>query len=207
MRIAATVSLGEPRTLQAPDSAVSLSIPEGAPGVYTTQVDTSIPRIKTLVPDTDQIISPLVYVEFSPLQTKEQYPPRNACTLCLPQCLRDPRLWQDANVWHYPSTAIGTQTPTRLQWVPNSEVQQENHTFTVNEHGIIITARHFSPFVASCCRTKCEPMVNLLVIGKMDLCADRSTRVDIKAFLTCPLYNIDDFESVSHSGKYRGEPT
>ena len=77
-RTIGTATQGEPCILQAPDSDLSLHIPEGSKGLFTMRVHTDHTRFPGVVPDEECIISPLVEVEHKRL-TDEEKEEEEAC--------------------------------------------------------------------------------------------------------------------------------
>lgn len=207
-KFAATVSLGESRVLQAPGSEVCLQIPEGAPGVYLTQVHTEFSKLKELLTDSmgdECVISPIVDVKFSSLESNlGETQPRQKCTLSVPHCIQEQAKWQHIRVAHH-SAAGNNALVEHMSW-NRSHVPALN-TFRVTPNFIHITTDTFSKFVCTCGEVVCRARIFIFLFVKLDkqraegllgfLWGKGTTTVDINTILGSNLYTLQDFKNVS----------
>lgn len=200
-KFAATVSLGEARTLQAPGSDVCLQVPAGAPGIYLTQVHTEFSRVEQFLPQGEEcIVSPVVEVKFSPLQTISKAPVQlTRCRLNIPHCLQRAERWSDVKVTHYKTDnkSIIAKDLTR-----DTTGNGQEGTFSIDQKRITIVTDTFSVFVCKCGET-CAAIVHVFLFGRLTNFTDEgqegTTTAEINAILGSPLYDICDFKNVSTS--------
>ncbi len=103
--VAATVSLGEPRKLQVPQSDVSIDIPEHSPGIYTVHIDTELADTSIEIPPDECLISPVVEVKFQELESsnKGRQEPLATYRVNIPHCLNHTSPKTDVKVHHISS--------------------------------------------------------------------------------------------------------
>ena len=192
-RIIATVSQGESRILQAPDSDVSLHIPEGSTGLFTMRVHTDHTRFPGVVPHQECIISPLVEVEHKKLSegAEDKEPP--LCFLKIPHSHRNPK----------PGVRVRKVDTMKISFEElqvKSEKIDMNDTFEIDENFITIFTRKFSTFVCTSCNNTCQATVMLFLLGYLEPRQEANdTLTQVKSFICSDLYRIKDFREVSAS--------
>ena len=192
-QLVTTVSLGEARTLQAPQSDVSLDIPENCHGIYSMHIQTN------LTPDEcsadECFISPVVHVSLQKLKTNKADPfVMNLCKLNVPHCLPDGSYWNRVKVQHESHTQ-----PADIEEFTRVQNQPTQGTFEVHNHHISIYTRNFSKFTCtSCGKVTCGTSVLSFLFGRTTTFeALNKTAVDMKMFVGGPLYSLQDFANVS----------
>lgn len=197
--VVATVSLGESRTLQAPGSDVSGTIPENTPGVLLLRVQTDLSSWSDVVPQEECFISPAVEVAF--LQSKETKQ-NSHFALRLPHCLTENNLLSSVKVRKRDTFDTIREIP------PNSAVdlpEDQEACFKADDTHVTIFTRSFSKFVCTSCQNICAAAVIIFLFGRLDVWPDtETTTAAVQVFCCGPLYRIVDFKQVSGS-KYESE--
>ncbi len=182
-----TVSLGEPRILQAPNSDVSLSIPQGSPGTFCMTNHTDFTKFMTFFPADECVISPMIEVNTTGVL-------EHLCTITLPHCIRDERLLSSIRVRRH-TTELNkvTELPLALK---HGTVKHAG--FEIDQNVIRIHTNDFSIFTCSSCnKTTCRAAVIMFLFARLNAFVDEAiTTTDIKAFLCCNLYSIKEFKQV-----------
>ncbi len=194
-RMICTVSLGESRILQHPDSNVSLSIPQGSPGVYAMRVHTDVTNFLHLIATDECIVAPVVEVVSAKDTVPADAAREEVYTLKVPQCRSGILSEQTLKVQH-----IGSQ---HTSFQPAAPSQSSNHvpgTFKVDENYITIYTTKFSKFVCTSGEHTCDAEILISVFGKLNPTLQEKpnvTTVNMKAFLLSELYKIKDIMQVS----------
>ena len=194
-RVIATVSHGDARILQAPDSDVSLNIPEGSEGLFTMKIHTDHTRFLRVIPDEECIISPLVQVEHKKISDEVKGKESLIYDIKIPHSLR---------------SAIGYKT-VRVRRGQNFEnkisIQElkmrseaEGDSYEIDQKFITIFTWKFSTFVCTSCGNTCQARVMLFLLGKLEPRQEASdTLTQIKSYICSDLYCIKDFREVSEN--------
>ena len=193
-RTFATVTQGEPRILQAPDSDVSLHIPEGSEGLFTMKVHTDHTRFPGVIPDKECIISPIVEIEHKKQEEKIKDKDSPFYTVKIPHSLRNIAQYKTVRVKRGEGykKIIFHELPLR------SEADRES--YEIDEKFIKIFTRKFSTFVCTSCGNSCQATVMLFLLGYLEQRQETNdTLTQIKSFLCSDLYSIKDFREVSES--------
>ncbi len=193
-----TVSVGESRILQAPDSDVSLSIPQGSPGVYIMAIHTDLLHSASLIPEEECFISPVVQVDHILLHTKmgEKHCP-GLCKLTIPHCSKDKHLEKIVKVRHH-KDGTDESTPEEFRCVEGTSGIHAHGTFIMHTNSVSVYSNSFSKFTCSSCRNNsCQADVLTLMFGGVSPFPSlQNTSVDFKLFLSSNLYIIKDFKQV-----------
>ncbi len=202
-KFAATVSLGEPAILQAPDSDVCLQIPEGAPGIYLSQVHTEFSNFTELLLDleaTECVVSPIVELKFSPLndQLGETHP-RKSCQLNIPHCMENRAEWKDTRVTHYHKD---NNEPVVNYMKQDSSDMPARDTFRVTQNMIHITTDKFCKIVCTKCgEILCATKILAFLFGHLNKSrAQGNTMVNFRVILGSNLNSMIPFKNVSTQG-------
>lgn len=195
-RLITTVSLGEARSLQAPQSDVSLDIPEHSPGIYTVHIQTHSATEGFSVPDYECVISPAVEITHQQLkQDKDKQSNIGLCRLNIPHCLKNRSIFDQVKVYH-----IGTSSHlTDVEELDRVEKQPTHQIFDINQSHINVHTEQFSKFICTACgQTECQSSVLNLLFARMASAQEqKKTSVDMKLFLGSQLFSIQDFKNVS----------
>ena len=178
----ATVTHGEARTVQGDGSNVSLTIPEGSDGVYTTRVHTDLSDYQDLIPLNECFVSPVVQVEGLKGRTH---------TILIPHCLQDKSLWQSIQV---------RRCDTKMNRVIEElkQGQSQNGYFMVYEKYIIVYTSCSGLFVCTSGEHSCHSSVNVVCLARLQNSEETAkTTVKLKTFVCSSLYRILDFRKVS----------
>ena len=180
--------------LQAPDSAVSLEIPEGSRGVYVMGVDIDVSKFKSFVDDEECFVSPVV--EIVHMKEDDAAEP-NTHKVRIPHCLRDASQLQLIRVRRRRSSSNAP-----FQHITSVTSTTRSHSiddgYSVDDNYITIFSHTFSEFVCTSCHNTCKGTIKLFLFAKLKAWRDKmSTTVKIKSFLCSPLFLIDDFREVS----------
>ncbi len=178
-----TVSLGEPRILQALDSDVSLSIPRGSRGVYRMIVHTDITVAYKLLSKRECLIAPIVEVH----ATRSVKKP---CELTIPHCVSD-----QANLRHIEVRKYSQKTRKSHRIQPFGTETR----LSIQKKFVKIHTKSFSYFVCTNCNYKtCRATLFMFIFAKLSPWVDKAiTTTEIKVFVCCNLYSIKDFKCVS----------
>ncbi len=189
-----TVSLGEARILQAPDSDVSLSIPKGAPGIYFMTVYTDFSKSLTFFQNDECAVAPMVEVNtVGTPKVNTEGTPNRLFTLTIPHCVKSQKLWKFIKVNKYDKDYFAVSVK-RLVF---DLLQPQEEGFLVRKNFIKIHTKSFSHFVCTSCNKTCRAAILMFIFTKLSPWVDEAiTTTDIKAFLCCDLYNIKDFKNV-----------
>ena len=184
-RIIANISQGEARILQAPDSDVSLHIPEGSKGLFTMRVHTDHTRFPGVIPDEECIISPLVEVEHKELTEEANDEEQPLYVLKIPHSLRHSA---EYNTVRIRKGKIEAKSFQDLKVCIDYEI---DYKF------ITIFTRKFSTFVCTNCENSCQSTVMLFLLGYLEPRQETNdTLAKIKSFICSDLYRIKDFRAV-----------
>ncbi len=194
--LAATVSMGEARILQAPQSDVSLDIPHNSPGIYIMHIETGLSETTEEIPGNECLISPVVAVNFEQLKTsKDLQRPMGLCTLNMPHCMRNNYTQSEVKVHHISSWQgnVAREVFTRTGHEPR------HGTFIVHDQIICIHTSSFSKFICTNCKkTSCNSSVLSFLFARFKAWPEQNrTTVDFKLFLSSHLYRIKDFVNVN----------
>ena len=189
----ATVSLGEARILQDPDSDVSLQIPQGSKGVFMTHVQMGPSKtLGCMHEGKNQLISPTVEVHHQKLQKENN---SKVHTINIPHCIHNSNLWKYVQVFK--------MNPYKQEQVkkipPQHERKDQDEYYTIDKDVIRINTRRFSEFTCIlCCETTCQASIMAFMFGKLeDILESKLTTVKMEAFMCSDLYGIRDFKNVS----------
>ena len=185
-----TVSNGEARILQDPESDVSLQISEGSKGVFMTHVQTGPTRPINMIPHEECLISPTVEVEHN----RDDECLSKPHIITIPHCIQDSELWQFIKV-----RRINHNKKGQFELI---QAQQENNKldeyYRVEKGVIYVFARNFSEFTCTICKRSCSADIRTFIFGKIEDNQEVNlTSVKIRAFMCSELYRIKDFENVS----------
>ncbi len=193
-----TVSLGEARVLQTPDSDASLSIPQGSPGVYSMTVHTDLLYSTSLIPQDECFISPVVQVDHILLHTDpgEKHCP-GVYELTIPHSSKDKNLKKYIKVRHH-TEGIEGNVAEEFRCPEESTGSPAHGTFAIHKKSVKVYTKSFSKFTCSSCRNNsCQAdVLTLMFRGVSPFPSLQNTSVDFKLFLCCFLYKIKDFKQV-----------
>ncbi len=189
-RLFCTVSLGEPRVLQPPDSDVSLSIPQGVPGVYIMTVHTDITNFLSSIPEDECIVAPVVeVVSVRSGEGNLQNTPNVVYIINVPHCRSAKVLAKSLNIRRF-----GLQEASGTNLAGTCEVGDLFLRFKTTQ---------FSVFVCTSGEHSCDAEILVSIFGKLNPFPDEGlTTVDVKAFLLSELYKINDVMHVSFQSKF-----
>ena len=187
-RTIATVSQGEARILQAPDSDVSLQIPEGSKGLFTMRVHTDHIKFRHLIPPGECIIAPPVEVEHTKLSKEVCDIQPSLYVIKIPHSLRNTTQYQ----------TIKVRRGEGFHELPVRSEAGENNTYEINQQFITIYTTKFSPFICTSCQNTCQATVMLFLLGYLEPRQEADdTLTQIKSFICSDLYRVKDFREVS----------
>ena len=193
-RIIATVTQGEARILQAPDSDVSLHIPKGSLGLFTLMVHTDHTRFPGVIPDGECIISPLVEVEHKKLSDEATEKELPLHFIRIPHKLKNTSGYQTVRVRKV--NKIGNEILyEELQEF--SETANGSNVYEIDKKFITIFTTKFSSFICTSCQNSCQATVMLFLLGYLEPRQEANdTLTQIKSFICSDLYRIKDFREV-----------
>ena len=146
-RIIATVPQGEARILQAPDSDVSLHVPEGSLGLFTLRVHIDITRFPGVIPDGECIISPLVEVEHKKLSDKVTEQELPLYFIRIPHKLKTTG-YHAVRVRKVDKIGNQISLEELQQWTGTGK---KNNVYEIDRKFITIFTTKFSPFICTSC--------------------------------------------------------
>ncbi len=185
-----TVSRGESRILQAPDSDVSLFIPPGAPGLYTLEVLTDMATCSHLIPEEECVVAPVIQVHASKLPSPEQEKPTRIYTLNIPHCFKDRKRLPKLKVQHFKSDEQETFIQTKTE-------SRKHGTFEIDNTHVRVHKEDFSIFTCTSCEKTCQSTILAFIFGNLNqLPQENLTEMNLKAYLCSFLYRIKDFKQV-----------
>ena len=196
-RIIATVSQGEARILQAPDSDVSLHIPEGSLGLFTLRVHTDHTRFSGVIPDGECIISPLVEVEHKMLSDEATEQGLPLYFIRIPHQLTNTTGCKVVRIRKVDKIGNEISFEELQEWTGTGN---ENNMYEIDRKFITIFTTKFSTFICTSCQNSCQATVMLFLLGYLEPRQEADdTLTQIKSFLCSDLYRINDFREVSAS--------
>lgn len=186
-KLITTVSLGESITLQAPDSDVSLSIPEYSPGIYTMAVHTDVTEFLTIIPDDECVVSPVVEV-IRVQRQKKRY--KLAYVLKVPHCLKGTSAGKSMQVRRHGSKSQSFELA--------SDHSPDSGEFNVEAGFVEIYTSNFSKFTCTSKEHSCDAQILVSIFGKLRAYPEEiTTTVNVKVFLLSQLYLIREVMQVS----------
>ena len=189
-----TVCHGKARFLQAPDSEVSLDIPDGSTGVYVMGTHIDFSRFSNFVEDAECFVSPVVEIEHKNLDNDIADKELKLHTVTIPHCLRNRSQLGRIKVRRGKSSN-GVSFKHILHMDESHSIDQ---CYFVDSKNITILSREFSEFVCTSCNTTCQGTIKLFLFGKLNTWEMKNlTTVQIKSFLCSPLFRIAEFRDVS----------
>ena len=195
-RTIATVTQGKPKVLQAPDSDVSLHIPEGSKGLFTMRVHTDDTRFPGVIPDDECIVSPLVEVEHKTLSEEVKGKEPLLYAIKMPHSLRYTTGCETVRVRRV------EKFDSKVSIYEVEESRKEGDSYKIDQKFITIYTRQFSIFVCTSCGNTCQAAVMLFLFGKLEPRQEADdTLTKIKSFICSNLYCIKDFREVSENSK------
>ena len=184
-RIIATVSQGEARNLQAPDSDVSLHIPEGSLGLFTLRVHTDHTRFSGVIPVEECIISPLVEVEHKMLSDEATEQGLPLYFIRIPHKLKNTSGYQAVRVRKVNKIGNEISFQELQEWTGTAN---ENHVHEIDKNFITIFTTNFSTFICTCCQNSCQATVMLFLLGCLETRQEANdTLTKIKSFICSDL--------------------
>ena len=185
-RVIATVTQGEARILQAPDSDVALNIPEGSRGLFIMKVHTDHTKFQDLIHPGECIIAPLVELEHRKLSddVNDREPP--LYIIKIPHSLKNTAQYKSVRVRRGED-----ELPVRSEAV-------EDYAYGIDEKFITVFTGKFSPFICTNCKNTCQTSMMLFLLGYLEPRQEANdTLAQIKSFICSDLYRIKDFREVS----------
>ena len=190
-----TVSHGEQRTLQAPESDISVYIPEGSDGLYLTKIHTdhSVMRDHSVVPDDECVISAVVEVQqIQQSNDREKNHNRNFF-IKMPHCVPNEESLKFVKV-----RKGNMLRNMKFEEFPRMNATNVSDCFTVDSKFITIHTKTFSVFVCTICKNVCQAITQVLLFGGFQPLPERQLSwVKLKSFFCCPLLSIKEFAEVS----------
>lgn len=191
-----TVSRGEARILQGPDSDVSLKIPKGSRGIYISKVHMGSSKFKSAFPENESLIGPLV--EFEHLNKGSEVTEsgmENLYEIQIPHCLKSTKLWKNVRV-RCLNVKAGPFTEVHLK-----DEEQRDMFYEINKRFITISTRHFCKFVSSTSGNYNDIfLLKLFLFGKLRFSnPSQTTSMHTRMFMCNQLYSIDDYKNVSNA--------
>ena len=184
----ATVCKGEARTLKAPQSDVSLSLPKGSKGLFISRAHTDHFRFKDFIPDEECIIGPPIELEQPEKQKDGVF-----YIIKIPHCLPDKKSWKDIKVRYG-----NIHRRKQFQEVPRRGMMSNGDMyFEVKDGFILIYTQHFSHFTCTACNRTCNSAIAFLFGNLRVSEAENASKAQIKAYICSTLYSSQDFVSVN----------
>ena len=195
-RYIATVSHGERRILQGPDSDVSLHIPPRSPGVFLKTVHTNLSSFREDIPDEECMITPMVEIHHLDTDNKTQTRHQNF-TIKLPHCIQDREKWNLIKVRKWNKNKVGSTICQELKQRDILGYDEDN--FVVDYDVITISTRHFCRLAGTICdKESCRRHLHVLIMGNLENLPDRNlSMVKLKSFLCSRLLYLRDFRQVN----------
>ncbi len=183
--------------LQATNSDVSLYIPEGSPGVYKLAVHTDLVSARSLVPEDECFVSPVIELDKMPLLTKQKQTDQlGVCELTIPHCQKEKHSGYMKLRHHH--TDNNSQKSEEFHLVKEGSVIQAHGTFRVNKAHVQVYTNSFSKFTCTSCKKfSCQADILTLLFGNLSPTSEyQRTVADMELFLLSNLYQIKDFRQV-----------
>ena len=187
----ATVTLGRERTLQHPESEVSLNIPQGSEGVFVMGVHTDHAKFKNFLKEEECFVSPVVEVKRKN-PTNESLPVNP--TINIPHCLTDTNSLQYIRVKKGDSCLSRTFRELKKA----SQLNIKGAYYYVDKNFVRITTEEFSEFVCTSCRNTCQAKIRVFLFAALRAWKrNKVTTLKVKSFLCSHLFRIADYRNVS----------
>ena len=180
-------------TVQAKDSEVEVTIPDGIKAILLQKVHTEFSQFRDIIPEDECIIGPVV--ELHVKTQHEVYSTRKKYIIKIPHYLETEEQLSSIKVRYGDVTENIDFTELRRK-VTSRDVMPY---YEVDSTHIIINTDNFSQFICTDCGKK-ESCHNIMVFPFGSLSQqeeDETTLTKVKVYLCSPLYKIVDFKTVS----------
>ena len=190
----ATVTKGIKKTLQSPDSNVSLHIPEGNKGIYMMAVHTDHSKVCRVLGEKECFVSPIVEVIHNCFECEHSTENTGTLTISIPHCLSKKELLD----------LIRVKRGDILRSVPFQDLKKsqnlnhEDSVYFLDGNYIRIKTKKLSDFVCISCNITCQAAIQVFLLGSLN----KSERINVstvkvKPFLCSSLFKIAEYRNVS----------
>ena len=187
------VTGGQPVTLIAPDSDVSVEVAQGVKAVIAQHTNTNFQAIETIVTSRECLVSPIVHLHVqeegqdavaSPFKYKVR----------IPHCLS-----RRTDYSHLKVRCGDIYSPNSLKEIPRGKQSTPSKTYyEIHRNYIILHTNHFCHYFCSSGQKICNSPLVILPFGYLS----EHTYVKVKVFLCSLLYNMTDHLMVSFGFYY-----